>query len=123
MPPWERPELGPWLTDPVKLVQYDGIIAYEVSRLSREYYDLAWLRRWAEPNRKKLYVIKERLRWPDNRDGTLWRVAAERAYEERQDVIEQDVIEKVTRELAVLKEAGKFVGRIPPSGSGLSSAR
>lgn len=72
MPPWERPELGPWLTDPVKLVQYDGIIAYEVSRLSREYYDLAWLRRWAETNRKKLYVIKERLRWPDNRDGTLW---------------------------------------------------
>lgn len=35
-------------------------------------------------------------------------VAAERAYEER-----QHVIEKVTRELAALKEAGKFVGRIP----------
>ncbi len=70
--PWERPELGPWLTDPVKLVQYDGIVAYDVSRLSREYFDLAWLRKWAEENHKKLYVIKERLHWPDNRDGTLW---------------------------------------------------
>lgn len=69
--PWERPELGPWLTDPVELVQYDGIVAYDVSRLSREYFDLAWLRKWAEENHKKLYVIKERLHWPDNRDGTL----------------------------------------------------
>jgi site-specific DNA recombinase len=104
--PWERPELGPWLTDPVKLVQYDGIVAFDVSRLSREYFDLAWLRKWAEENHKKLYVIKERLRWPDNRDGTLWGVAAERAYEER-----QEIIERITRELGALKEAGKLTGR------------
>src|SRR5258705_1526460 len=43
VPPWERPELGPWLTDPVKLVQYDGIVAYEGSRLFREYLYKAWL--------------------------------------------------------------------------------
>ena len=106
VPPWERPELGPWLTDPTKLVQYDGIVAHDVSRLSREYFDLAWLRKWAEQNNKKLYVIKERLRWPDNRDGTLWVVAAERAYEER-----KDIIERVSRELGALREAGKLVGR------------
>jgi site-specific DNA recombinase len=106
VPPWERPELGPWLTDPVKLVQYDGIVAFDVGRLSREYVDLAWLRKWAEQNRKKLYVIKERLRWPDNRDGMLWGAAAERAHEER-----QEIIERVTRELEALQEAGKLVGR------------
>ncbi len=106
--PWERPELGPWLTDPVKLVQYDGIVAYDVSRLSREYFDLAWLRKWAEENHKKLYVIKERLHWPDNRDGTLWGVAAERAYEER-----QDIIERVSRELAALREVGKLDRPLP----------
>jgi site-specific DNA recombinase len=104
--PWKRPELGPWLTDPVKVVQYDGIVAYDVSRLSREYFDQAWLRKWAEQNHKKLYVIKERLHWPDNRDGTLWGVAAERAYEER-----QEIIERVTRELGALEEAGKLTGR------------
>jgi site-specific DNA recombinase len=108
--PWERPELGPWLTEPVKMVQYDGIVAYDVARVSREYFDLAWLRKWAELNHKKLYVIKERLHWPDNRDGTLWGVAAERAYEER-----QDIIERITRELTALEEAGKLVGR-PPFG-------
>jgi site-specific DNA recombinase len=110
VPPWERPELGPWLTDPVKLVQYDGIVAYDVGRLSRLYFDVAWLRKWAEQNHKKLYVIKERLRWPDNRDGTLWGVAAERAHEER-----QEIIERITRELEALQEAGKLVGR-PPFG-------
>src|ERR1700730_4390855 len=106
--PWERPELGPWLTDPVNVIQYDGIVAYDVSRLSREYFDLAWLRKWAEENHKKLYVIKERLHWPDNRDGTLWGVAAERAYEER-----QDIIERVTREIKALREAGKLANRFP----------
>jgi site-specific DNA recombinase len=106
--PWERPELGPWLTEPAKMVQYDGIVAYDVSRLSREYFDLAWLRKWAEENHKKLYVIKERLHWPDNRDGTLWGVAAERAYEER-----QEIIERVTRELDALRNAGKLASRYP----------
>lgn len=110
VPPWERPELGPWLTDLVKLVQYDGIVAYDVSRLSREHSDLAWLRKWAEHNHKKLYVIKERLRWPDNGNGTPWGVAVERAYQER-----QEIAERITREFAALEQAGKLIGR-PPFG-------
>jgi site-specific DNA recombinase len=110
VPPWERPELGPWLTEPAKMILYDGIVAYDVSRLSREYYDLGWLRKWAESNHKRLYVIKDRLRWPDDRDGMLWGVAAERAYQER-----QDIIERITRQLGALTAAGKLVGR-PPFG-------
>ena len=109
IPPWERPELGPWLTNPVKLVQYDGIVAYEISRLSRGgNFDIAWLRRWAEEHGKKLYVIKERLRWPDRRDGMLWVMEAERA---EQDLL--DMTEKVSRELGALEEAGKLVGKAP----------
>jgi site-specific DNA recombinase len=110
VPPWERPELGPWLTEPAKLVLYDGIVAYAVDRLSRDYADIGWLRKWAEANRKKLYVIKDRLRWPDQRDGMLWGVAAERAYQER-----QEIIERVTRQHDALVAAGKLWGR-PPFG-------
>jgi site-specific DNA recombinase len=110
VPPWERPELGPWLTEPAKLVQYDGVVAYAVDRLSREYFDLGWLRKWAERNHKRLYVIKDRLMWPDDRDGMLWAVAAERAYQER-----QDLIERVTRQHEALTAAGKLWGR-PPFG-------
>lgn len=108
VPPWERPELGPWLTEPEKIVQYDGLLAYEVSRASRDYADVAWLRKWAERHHKELYIIKERLRWPDDRDGVLWGVAAERAYQER-----QDMIEKTTRELTALRNAGKLTGKPP----------
>lgn len=110
VPPWERPELGPWLTEPEKLIQYDGIVAFDVTRLSREYFDLGWLRHWAEAAGKKLYVIKDRLTWPDHRDGMLWAVAGERAHQER-----LDLIERVTRQLEALRAAGKLVGR-PPFG-------
>jgi site-specific DNA recombinase len=110
VPPWERPELGPWLTDPVKLVLYDGVVAYTVDRLSRDYADVGWLRKWAEQHHKKLYIIKERLRWPDQRDGVLWSIAAERAYEER-----RETIERITRQLEALRNAGKLTGR-PPFG-------
>ena len=108
--PWDRPQLRPWLTEPEKIVQYDGIVAYEISRLSRDYEHLALLRRWAEDNGKKLYVIKDRLRWPDGRDGMLWAIGAERAYQER-----QDTRERIMRELDALRDEGKFVGR-PPFG-------
>jgi site-specific DNA recombinase len=110
VPPADRPELGPWLTDPVKRVQYDGIVAYTVDRLSRDYEDLPALRKWAETNRKKLYVIKERLAWPDARDGTLWAVAAERAAEEH-----QTIRSRITDQLRMLEDEGKFHGR-PPFG-------
>lgn len=110
VPPWERPELGPWLTDPTNLVRYDGLVAYDVDRLSRDYADVGWLRKWAEKNHKKLYIIKDRLSWPDERDGVLWGVAAERAYQER-----QQTIERITRQLEAMRNAGKLTGR-PPFG-------
>jgi len=109
VPPWERPELGPWLTEPDKIVQYDGIVAYAVDRLSREYYDLTWLRKWAETHHKKLYVIKDRLEWP-GRDGTLWGVYGERAHQEK-----EEIRERIMRQNDALRAAGKLVGR-PPFG-------
>ncbi len=104
--PAERPELGPWLTDPDKLIQYDGIVAATVDRLSRDWFDVAWLRKWAENNRKKLYIIRERLSWPDDRDGRYWADAAERAAEER-----RLIIERTTDALHRLEDNGKLHGR------------
>ena len=60
--------------------------------------------------RQEALRIKDRLRWPDQRDGTLWAVAAERADEER-----RDIAERIARENDALRAAGKFVGR-PPFG-------
>jgi site-specific DNA recombinase len=110
VPPWERPELGPWLNDPRNIVQYDGIVGATVDRLSRDYQDLPALRKWAEQHHKKLAVIKERLRWPDQGDGARWALAAERAHEER-----EEIRTRVSDQLALLEEEGKFFGR-PPFG-------
>jgi site-specific DNA recombinase len=115
--PADRPELGPWLTDPEKLIQYDGIVASTVDRLSRDWFDVSWLRKWAETNRKKLYIIRERLSWPDSRDGILWGVAAERAAEER-----TQIVERVTEALQRLEDGGKLHGR-PPFGYAITGEK
>jgi site-specific DNA recombinase len=32
---WDRPNLRPWVTDPVKLSEYDAVVALKVGRLTR----------------------------------------------------------------------------------------
>src|SRR6266516_2723171 len=70
--PWKRPELGPWLTDPELIAQYDGIVASAL--------DLAQLRDWAEDNGKQLIVISPPLQWPpaddDMASPIIWDVLA-----------------------------------------------
>jgi site-specific DNA recombinase len=39
VPPAERPELGPWLTDPARLAQWDACIVHKPDRLSRSLRD------------------------------------------------------------------------------------
>jgi site-specific DNA recombinase len=106
--PWERPELGPWLTEPDKLVQYDGIVASSADRLSRKYFDGGWLREWAERNGKKLYVVKMRLGWPDSGNGLVWAIEFERAQQEL-----EDITERIGRQRQALTAAGKLWGRVP----------
>lgn len=58
VPPWDRPELGPWLTDPEKIGQYDGIIAAHLDRLSRSTIDFMRLLQWAEEHGKTIITIQ-----------------------------------------------------------------
>jgi len=110
VPPWERRELGPWLAEPDKLVQYDGIVASSADRLSRKYLDGAWLRDWAERHGKKLYVVKMRLGWPHSGNGLVWAIEFERAQQEL-----EDITERIGRQRQALTAAGKMWGR-PPFG-------
>jgi DNA invertase Pin-like site-specific DNA recombinase len=84
--PWERKELGPWMTDPVKRAQYDAIVVAAQDRLSRaKWRDESDIRRWAEDNRKVIVVYDTRLHWPP-RPGTAdqvrWEFGAISAREE-----------------------------------------
>lgn len=52
--PWDRPDLGPWLTDPDKIAQYDGILAAHLDRLGRSTNDFMMLLKWCDENHKTI---------------------------------------------------------------------
>lgn len=60
--PFDRRNLGPWLTEPEKMAQYDGVLASKIDRFTR---GRDWkTRQWAEDNGKKLVVVMPELMWP-----------------------------------------------------------
>jgi site-specific DNA recombinase len=60
--PFDRPKLGPWLTDPKRMALYDGILVSKIDRLTRkEDWDI---RQWAEEHGKRILVVSPQLEWP-----------------------------------------------------------
>jgi DNA invertase Pin-like site-specific DNA recombinase len=60
MPPFDRPELGKWLT-PDRMDEYDGLIAWKIDRLSRRLLHFAALIDWADRNHKSLAAVADPL--------------------------------------------------------------
>jgi DNA invertase Pin-like site-specific DNA recombinase len=69
--PFEREELGPYLTDPVLIAQYDGIIAAKADRLVRKLTYAIELRNWCRKNGKTLIICDPDLRWPPPKSNKL----------------------------------------------------
>ena len=60
--PFDRPKLGPWLTDPALIAAHDGILASKIDRLTRH---RDWdVRQWAEQHGKKIVIAQPELVWP-----------------------------------------------------------
>lgn len=68
VPPPARPDLGPWLTDPEKVQEWDAIVFSKMDRAFRSTQHCVDLARWAEEN-KKLLVFAEDGLVLDYRDG------------------------------------------------------
>lgn len=67
--PLDRPNLGPWLTDPALMARYDGIMVSKLDRLSR---GRDWgIRQWAEDHGKKLIIVNPELVWPPEPGDTV----------------------------------------------------
>ena len=67
--PFDRPNLGPWLTEPHLVTQYDGIVVSRLDRLSR---GRDWgIRAWAEENGKKIVVVNPELGWPPEKGDAV----------------------------------------------------
>jgi site-specific DNA recombinase len=59
--PFERPDLGPWLTDPAKFAMWDGLIVAKLDRLSRSLRDFDDLRIWCDEHGKVIISVAESL--------------------------------------------------------------
>jgi DNA invertase Pin-like site-specific DNA recombinase len=57
--PWSRPKLGPWLSDPLLIAQYDAIVAAHVDRLARNTVHFMRLLHWADEHGIRVITIGE----------------------------------------------------------------
>jgi len=59
--PFQRADLGPWLTDPDKIAQWDTLIVAKLDRLSRSLIDFAGLLKWCQKHGKIIVSVSESL--------------------------------------------------------------
>lgn len=59
--PFERPELGPWLTEPDKINAWDSIIVAKLDRLTRSLRDFDDLRDWCDRHGKTIISVGEKI--------------------------------------------------------------
>ena len=69
--PFERPNLGPWLTDPTKIAQWDVLVVWKMDRLSRSALDTLNLLKWAQTNGKRIVAVSDSLD-SDTSMGRAW---------------------------------------------------
>lgn len=106
--PFKRPNLGPWLTDPKLMAQYDGVLGSKMDRLTR---GRDWhTREWAETNGKKLVLATPSLIWPpepgDIATPIIWDTLVNVASGEW-----ENTSQRYRRMQASLKDSGFLVGR------------
>ena len=112
--PFDRPGLGPWLTDPALLRKYETLIASSVDRLGRSAADLFHLREWAEQQGKSIQVISPRMAWPPAPDD----MASPITFDVLAGIAEAElrlVTKRHADARAKVRENGAFFGK-PPFG-------
>ncbi len=110
-PPWERKELGPWMTDQILMAQYDAIVAATQSRLSRgKWADEVEIRQWADKHGKEIFIVDTGLHWPprDIGEQIRWELDASRARAQW-----EDTSKLYRRNQAHLRENNYLVGVAP----------
>lgn len=109
---FDRPTLGPWLADPVRMASYDVIVASTVDRLGRNARDNMNLRQWAEDNGKQLVILQPSMTWPvpsgDFTSALLWDLTARFAEMELQTITKRHADARIK-----VRENGGFVGKPP----------
>jgi DNA invertase Pin-like site-specific DNA recombinase len=81
--PWDRPKLRPWVTDPNLMAQYEAIVAFDITRLSRgDDESTSRIEDWAREHGKQLLTV-DGLYYPcEGADGIRWDVMKRLAHQE-----------------------------------------
>lgn len=87
----DRPKLGPWLSNPALMCQYDGIVASHLDRLGRNVRHLAELHAWAEENGKKLITVEPNIDWSSDVGKLMWGIMSWLAEQELKAITKRSV--------------------------------
>lgn len=106
---FKRPELGPWFTDPDKVVLWDILVTTKIDRACRNTLDFLTLYQWCDANGKQYVSLKEHIDMTTAQGRQNARDAASRAEWER-DMDSERRLETI----AELERQGRWTGgRIP----------
>lgn len=108
IPPFERPELGPYLTDPELIGQYDGIIAAHLDRLGRNARQLAAFREWCEDHHKTIITVEPKVDWSSDIGQLIWGIMSWLAEQEL-----KAVKRRTQGTFAWLRDNGYLTGKCP----------
>jgi site-specific DNA recombinase len=116
--PSERGDLGPWLTDPAKLAEWDALAVVKIDRLSRSLFDFVDFMRWAKAHGKILISIGEGIDFSTPVGKLIGNILAMFAEFERERMSERraDAARKARRE-------GRWDGRAIPAGYKVEGSR
>jgi DNA invertase Pin-like site-specific DNA recombinase len=109
--PFLRESLGPWLTDPDKIAQWDGLVVAKLDRLTRSLTDFDELVSWCDRHGKTLISVSESLDLSTSTGRMFANLLAMFAQFERERIAER------RREAAVkMRDNGWWQGGRPPYG-------
>ena len=102
---FKRPELGPWLTDPDKMVAWDILATTKIDRACRNTLDFLNLYQWCDANGKQYVSLHEQIDMTTTQGRQNARDAASRAEWER-DMASDRRLDTI----AELNEQGRWTG-------------
>jgi site-specific DNA recombinase len=109
--PFERPDLGPWLTDPAKLDQYDVLIFWRLDRLIRNAIDFWDLIKWAKENGKGFISATEEIDLDSDWGQIIAMIIAKVA-----EIEARNISIRVTGAHATLRQSERWAGGHIPYG-------
>lgn len=110
--PFERPNLGPWLTDPDRVDAWDVLVVWKLDRVSRSALDTLHLLNWAKEHGKRIVAVSDSLDSSTNMGRAWIQFAAVFAEMEREAIRERILATRVYQRLNGLWRGGN-----PPYGT------